>query len=244
MFVGITTNALGGLGDITVPGDTVIERRVHRVAVSTDYSTSLVRAGLRPVHLSPLADIEMLDGLGGLLLAGGFDVDPTHYDQERHALTGPGDYLVDAAEINLVQAAIASDLPVLAICRGFQLLSVALGGTLHQHVPEHFEGVDHCPPVYERMLNHPVRITAGTRLHGIYDVERLQVNSSHHQGLDRLGDGLRVSAHADDGLIEGVELPEHPFAVGVQWHPEAVFDLGQRALFEAFEIACRAHGGR
>lgn len=245
MFVGITTNVLRCLGaGISPLGSQAAPpagEQVHRIAVSTDYSTCLVRVGVRPVHLAPLADVEMLDGLCGLLLAGGRDIDPMHYDAGRHALLEDTDYLIDAAEIHLALAAVERGIPLLAICRGAQLLNVALGGTLHQHLPDRDGGVDHRPPVYERVLNHAAHVVPQTGLARIYGEKGIEVNSGHHQGIDRLGDGLVASAYAADDLPEAIELPGASFAVGVQWHPEAVFDLGHRELFEAFEVACRAY---
>ncbi|MEU6667717.1 gamma-glutamyl-gamma-aminobutyrate hydrolase family protein [Streptomyces sp. NPDC046727] len=151
--------------------------------------------------------------LDGLVIAGGPDVDPARYDAERSPRTGPPAPERDAWELALIDAALAADVPLLGICRGMQLLNVALGGTLLQHLDGHRE-------VVGAFGGHPVKPVPGTLYAGIVP-EELTVPTYHHQAVDRLGEGLVPSAHAEDGTVEAVELPaDRGWALGVQWHPE------------------------
>ena len=209
-------------------------------AVPEAYVAALQRAGVRPVLLppSPGADpAEVLAPFDGLLLAGGGDVDPDRYGA---ASTHPAVYGIDAerdqSELSLVPAAAAMDLPVFAICRGMQVLNVALGGTLHQHLPD-LSGLDlHGHPAEDASVLHDVTVAGGSRLAGACDREALRCTSHHHQGVDRLADGLRAVAWSADGLIEGVEPDGDRWVLGVQWHPEmtAGEDPSQQALFDEF----------
>lgn len=165
--------------------------------------------------------------LDGLVIAGGPDVEPVHYGAEPEARTGPPNRARDAWELALIEAALAARLPLLGICRGMQLLNVALGGTLVQHIDGHAE----VPGVFGR---HPVKPVPGT-LYGEAVPEEASVPTFHHQSVDRLGRGLVPSAHAADGTVEAVELPpSQGWVLGVQWHPEMADDLRvMRALTEA-----------
>ena len=202
---------------------------VEAALVPAAYVRALVRAGGRPL-LVPPADHgveETLDSLDGLLLSGGSDLDPELYDQKPHEATYGIVPERDRAELALLEAALARDMPVLAVCRGSQVLNVARGGDLVQHLPD-VVGDDkhkHTPGTF---ADHPVKLEAGTVLAGLLG-ERAPVKSHHHQGFGRLGEGLRVAAYAEDGTIEAVEDPSHRFALGVLWHPEAGEDL---KLFE------------
>jgi putative glutamine amidotransferase len=198
------------------------------VLLPRNYVDEVNRAGGLAVLLPPDAQLvecpeEALELLDGLLLAGGADIDPASYGAVAHAETQDSVPERDAFEIALTRAAIERDLPVLGICRGMQLINVALGGTLEQHLPEHlgheehrrvigtFEGSDHDVEVLDGTL--AMRVI-GAGVHG--------TKSHHHQGVDRLADGLSVGARSPrDGLIEAIELPERSFVLGVQWHPEA-----------------------
>ncbi|WP_189930478.1 gamma-glutamyl-gamma-aminobutyrate hydrolase family protein [Streptomyces sulfonofaciens] len=160
------------------------------------------------------AAVERLDGL---VIAGGPDVDPERYGAERDPRTGPPAHERDAWELALIDAALAAGTPLLAICRGMQLLNVALGGTLVQHLDGHAGR----PGVFG---THPVVPVPGTRYAGIVP-EETGVPVFHHQALDRLGRGLVVGARAADGTVESVELPGGPWVLGVQWHPEMGDDL-------------------
>ncbi|MFJ2562621.1 gamma-glutamyl-gamma-aminobutyrate hydrolase family protein [Streptomyces sp. NPDC094154] len=155
--------------------------------------------------------------LDGLVVAGGPDVEPERYGAEREPRTGPPARERDAWELALIRAALDSGTPLLGICRGMQLLNVALGGTLVQHIDGHTEDVG----VFGA---HPVTPVAGTRYAAVVP-EETHVPTYHHQAVDRLGKGLRASAHATDGTVEAVELPGDRFALGVQWHPEMGEDV-------------------
>ena len=189
------------------------------------------RAALRSVGLDPVEDVTSLEGLAGLCLAGGADVDPALYGEEPHPKTEPPDRQRDRLECSLLREALERDLPVLAICRGLQLLNVALGGSLRQHI----EGHDH-RKVPEA---HTVSIAAGSRLAGILGTTEYGVNSRHHQCAGRVADGLSVTAAAPDGVVEGAELPGKRFVLAVQWHPEARMDGRDAELLRAFAAESR-----
>jgi putative glutamine amidotransferase len=164
--------------------------------------------------------------LDGLVVAGGPDVEPVRYGAEPDPRTGPPARERDTWELALIDAALAAGLPLLGICRGMQLLNVALGGTLTQHVDGHTE----VPGVFSR---HPVKPVPGT-LYADVVPEESSVPTYHHQAVDRLGPGLYASAHAEDGTVEAIELPSAPWVLGVQWHPEMGEDVRvMRALVTA-----------
>ncbi|MBK3631044.1 gamma-glutamyl-gamma-aminobutyrate hydrolase family protein [Streptomyces sp. MBT49] len=170
--------------------------------------------------------------LDGLVIAGGPDVEPVRYGAEPDPRTGPPARERDTWELALIEAALAADVPLLGICRGMQLLNVALGGTLVQHIDGHAE-------VVGAFGTHPVEPVPGTRYAGAVP-EETSVPAYHHQAVDRLGSGLVPSAHAADGTVEAVELPSARWVLGVQWHPEMDQDVRvMRALVEA-AAACRS----
>ena len=185
------------------------------------YRLSLERAGLEPVAFTP-GSPDALASVQGIVLTGGTDVDPTLYGASPHPETSEPDRERDDYESALLREALSRDMPVLAICRGMQLMNVGLGGTLIQHIENH-RGT-----VHEATLAPP--------LVSIFGEGRITVNSRHHQALDRVGQGLIVTARdPKDGTIEGVVMPGHRFAAGVQWHPEDMpNDPVQLRLFEAF----------
>jgi gamma-glutamyl-gamma-aminobutyrate hydrolase PuuD len=202
--------------------------------VPLDYVHAVERAGGRPLLVPPSEQgvEETLDALDGLLFSGGSDLEPALYGQEPHAETTGVIVERDRAELLLLEAALARDLPVLAVCRGSQVLNVACGGDLVQHLPEQV-GNDrhkHTPGVF---ADHEVTIDAASGLGAILG-EHAPVKSHHHQGIGRVGDGLRAVAWADDGTPEGIEDPNRRFAVGVLWHPEAGED---GALFDTLVAA-------
>jgi putative glutamine amidotransferase len=218
------------------------------VAIPTVYLDALRRAGgqeaiLRPTELSPAAATDLLAHFDGLLLIGGPDVDPSLYGQDAlHSVYGVV-RVRDDFELALVRAALDLDLPLLAICRGYQVLNVALGGDLDQHMSDRFPG--HGRPGVENGAElHEVIIEPGSCLAEIMGVERSVCSHHHHQVVDRLADGLRVVARAPDGLIEAVEVEGHPEVTSVQWHPEdtAPDDPAQQRIFDAF--VTRARGSR
>ncbi|HUA73844.1 MAG TPA: gamma-glutamyl-gamma-aminobutyrate hydrolase family protein [Solirubrobacteraceae bacterium] len=166
---------------------------------------------------------ELLAPLDGLLLAGGADIDPAAYGQLPHPETQETVPERDAFEIALTRRAIERDLPVLGICRGMQLINVALGGTLTQHLPEHVLEAEHRKVIGTfDGSDHEVEVLPDTLAMRVIGGERHGTKSHHHQGVDRVGEGLNVSARATaDGLVEALELPDRGFVLGVQWHPEA-----------------------
>lgn len=199
------------------------------------YVEKVVQAGGQPVLLPPAGDpAELVGRLDGLILAGGGDVDPARYDHAPHERTGYVRGFRDEAEFALTAAALEAGLPYLGVCRGLQVLNVALGGTLHQHLPD-VVGHDGHSPAPGRFGGLPVTPVAGTRLAKALGAAPVTVPHYHHQAVDRLAAGLTVAATADDGTIEAVELDSAGFAVAVQWHPEAAADA---ALFEALIAAC------
>jgi len=197
--------------------------------VPADYVYAVERAGGRALLVPPSDDgvDETLAALDGLIFSGGSDLDPELYGQEAHAETLGVVRDRDTAELALLEAALERDLPVLAICRGSQVLNVARGGDLVQHLPDVVgdEKHKHTPGTF---ADHDVAVEDGSRLSSVLG-EHAPVKSHHHQGLGKVGDGLRVVAHAEDGTIEAVEDPTRRFAVGVLWHPEAGEDA---RLFE------------
>jgi putative glutamine amidotransferase len=184
---------------------------------------------------------------GGVLLLGGSDVDPALYGEERHPATEVVAAPRDTYEIALVHAAITRDLPIFAICRGIQLLNVALGGSLVQDIPtEVIQHLDHNPGGAPSMIGHYIEVTPGTTLAELLapEIERdgfFAVNSRHHQAIKKVAEGLKVTASSVDGVIEGVERPSSRFCVGVQWHPESFWQSGRfQGLFKGFLAAAQA----
>jgi len=197
--------------------------------IPSAYVDAVERSGGRALLVPPSDNgvEETLDAVHGVVFSGGADLDPELYDQEPHATTAGVQPERDRAELALLQAALARDMPVLAVCRGSQILNVARGGDLVQHLPE-VVGDDKHIQTPGTFADHDVSLEGGTRLAALLG-EHAPVKSHHHQGFGRVGEGLRVSAHAEDGTIEAVEAPEQRFALGVLWHPEAGEDL---RLFE------------
>lgn len=202
------------------------------------YVESVTAAGGRPLLVPPVPDAieETLDALDGLILSGGADIDPEVYGDERHPETTVTHPHRDEAELPLLEAALARDMPVLAICRGMQVLNVLHGGALHQHLPE-LVGHEGHRAVQGAFSDHEVTIEPGSRTGSLLG-PRAHVKSSHHQGLDRVGDGLAVVGHAEDGSIEAIEDPARRFALGVLWHPEEGDD---KTLFEALVAEARSY---
>jgi putative glutamine amidotransferase len=205
------------------------------------YVTAVQRAGGLAIVLPPdeaaVADPDvLLDRVDALLMAGGADVDPGSYGAESHAETRGTWPERDRFEIALARRALQRDMPVLGICRGMQLLNVALGGSLDQHLPESIGSEAH-RTVAGTFSQHQVRLEPGSlACAAAGGTEGFMVFSHHHQGVDRLGDGLRVSGRsADDDLIEAIELPDRRFALGVIWHPEE--DPGSRLIAALVEAA-------
>lgn len=210
-------------------------------ALRMNYCEALAAAAAVPVALPHLPELAaaMLDRLDGLIVTGGaFDVNPALYGAAETHGTVTLKAARTQAELALLQGALARDMPVLGICGGQQLLAVALGGSLIQHIPDSIaDALAHEQPNPRHEAGHTVAILPGTMLAGITGTASMQVNSSHHQAVADPGRGI-VDAVAPDGVIEGIELPGARFCVGVQWHPEFLIDRGDRAIFAAFVAAC------
>jgi gamma-glutamyl-gamma-aminobutyrate hydrolase PuuD len=205
--------------------------------VPADYVRAVERAGGAPLLVPPGADTETTLALvDGLVFSGGSDLDPELYGDEAHPETNGIVRERDDFELELMQAALARDIPMLAICRGSQVLNVALGGGIEQHVPDRVGSDVHkeTPGVF---AEHDVAVVADTRLESILGT-RHDVKSHHHQGFGELGTGLREAARAPDGTVEALEDPSRRFTLGVLWHPEAGEDL---ALFEALIAEATAY---
>jgi putative glutamine amidotransferase len=206
--------------------------------VPADYTRAVERAGGRPLLVPPSEDgvEETLDVLDAVIFSGGSDLDPAAYGQDPHPETTGVEEERDRAELGLLQAALERDMPVLAVCRGSQVLNVALGGDLVQHLPDVVgdHKHKHTPGAY---ADHDVELIEGTRLASLLGGQA-PIKSHHHQGFGRLGDGLREAARAEDGTVEALEDPSRRFTLGVLWHPEAGEDM---RLFEAFVAEARAY---
>ena len=232
---------------VGVTGTTEIIRGALRVRVNAAYTEALRRVGLVPLVVPPLPATEasaVLDGLAGLVVTGGEDVAPARYDETPHS-TAEVHEARDESEIALVLEARRRQMPTLAICRGIQVVNVALGGSLVQDIPsQRPESLNHDPGGERGARVHEVRLDRASRLAEALGADCLTTNSFHHQALARVADGLRVSAHAADGTIEGAESasPEW-WMLAVQWHPEELIDSPEpwdRNLFAAFAKAVQA----
>jgi putative glutamine amidotransferase len=222
-------------------------KREAAVAIQAAYTDSVTRAGGIAVMLPPSGiDAEeaavRMGALDGLVLTGGPDVDPTRYGQERHALTYGVDDAQDAFDLAMLRASIDQAKPVLAICRGLQVVNVAFGGTLHQHVPD-LDGIgSHGIPDGGGGTDNRFKIRDGTLLAGVVGADSMSGRCHHHQAVDRVGAGLVVSARTEDGTVEGLELGDDeggPWLVAVQWHPEetAELDADDQRLFDHLVLA-------
>ncbi|MFD0275021.1 gamma-glutamyl-gamma-aminobutyrate hydrolase family protein [Kitasatospora sp. NPDC127111] len=206
--------------------------------VPQTYVDAVSRAGGTPVLLPPQPGGagHLLDVLDGLVLAGGPDVDPARYGAAADPRTGPPHPARDDWELTLLRGALDRDLPLLGVCRGMQLLNVALGGTLIQHLPDRSHQI-----VPAGFVRHRVDVADGSRAGDVLGTSA-EVSCYHHQAVDRLGDGLRATAHSSDGTVEALELPGRRFALAVQWHPET--DPDDPRLFHALVTASHRETAR
>ncbi len=210
-------------------------------ALRANYADAIEAAGGLPVALPHNVGLaaNFLDRIDALVVTGGaFDVDPSLYgDGERHATVTLKEGRT-AAELALVRGALARDMPVLGICGGEQLLAVALGGTLLQHIPDSIENaLEHEQPNPRNEPGHEITLVPGTLLHRIAGTDTMRVNSAHHQSVREPGRFAVVNATAPDGVIEGIEDSRYAFALGVQWHPEFLIDPADAKIFHAFVAA-------
>jgi putative glutamine amidotransferase len=207
------------------------------------YVKAIVQAGGVPVLIPSLIADDGWDSaysrLDGILFSGGGDIALDHFAGDPHPRIDDVDPERDSVELKMLNAAASDGKPFLGICRGCQLVNVGLGGTLYTHLPDQFpNALDHSYPGNMRtVLVHEVKIEEGTR-RGCVGRANRQVNSHHHQGLEDIAPPLRVAGHAPDGLVEAIELPNHPFGIAVQWHPEWLTDqISTRNLFRRFVVA-------
>lgn len=222
-----------------------LEGQRDRAFAFLTYVESLRRAGAIPVIIPPQPEnaAGIMEELDGILLAGGDDCDPALYSDERHPSC---DKLMDARrqenDLALAKFARQHRIPTLGICLGLQMMNVASGGTLIQDIDSQFETEIRHVSQPEDRARHDIIIEQGTKLSTLLPAIECNVNSSHHQAIGRVAEGLRVTAHAPDGLVEGLEDPKHPFYIGVQWHPEDMNgEHSASALFEAFVKAAREY---
>ncbi len=217
------------------------------IGVNEAYVQAVSQAGgtpvLIPLGLPEPTLVELMPHLDGIIFTGGGDVHPARYGNQPHPLVNSVDEDRDRVEIALFRAAYDRKMPFLGICRGLQLVNVALGGSLYEDLlAQNPQSIKHDffsdqAPDY---LAHPITVEQDTRLAGILGATSLEVNSLHHQGIRRLAAGLRAIAHAPDGLIEAVQVNDYPFGLAVQWHPEWMqAQLSMRAVFSEFVRACR-----
>ena len=211
----------------------------RELALGIVYVDAIVGAGGLPVILPPLAPglaPSLLDAVDGLCIPGGPDIHPSLYGHDAHEMLGPTEPDLDAFELALVTEALERRMPLLGICRGAQMINVAMGGTLHQHLPACVDGaLAHRQDVDLARSTHPVRVARGSRLAGALGSQVAEVNSLHHQAVDRLGEGLEAVAWAPDGVVEAVEGSGDAFLLGLQWHAEGLIErAGERRLLSAF----------
>jgi putative glutamine amidotransferase len=219
----------------------------RELALGLTYTDAIRRTGAVPVVIPPLdlAALEpLLDGLRGLCLSGGPDLFPAVYGAQPHPALGPTEPALDDFEIALVRAAEARDMPVLAICRGLQVLNVARGGTLTQDLPsERPSAIEHRQPQAASTPTHNVALEPSSLVARCLGTSELRVNSFHHQAVDRLGSGLRAVGWAPDGVIEALEATDRSFTVAVQWHAESMTrSPEQDCLLAAFAEAAETYG--
>jgi putative glutamine amidotransferase len=239
-LIGVTTSEVRFADHIDPTPQSDPPRR--EMALGLTYLRAIEACGGLPVVMPPL-ELEaigpLLDRLSGICLSGGPDLDPETYAERPHPELGPVEPDLDRFELELARQADDRGLPILAICRGTQALNVARGGSLHQHLPDRSgTTIEHRQRLPGDQLAHTVSVAAGSRLARLMGRREASVNSFHHQGIHRIGHGLRAVAWAPDGVIEGLEAPGRDFVVGVQWHAESmVARREQAALFRGLTDA-------
>jgi putative glutamine amidotransferase len=219
----------------------------HEFALAISYVRAIEMAGGVPIIVPPMGEVRLeplLDAIDGLCLPGGPDLDPSTYGEPEHRELGPFDPEIDRFELHLAGCADERDLPILAICRGAQLLNVSRGGSLIQHLPDLGGDVQHRQQEPGTEPTHPVSVAPDSLLREIVHDDSLEVNSFHHQGIERLGRGLHATAFASDDAIEALEARDRPFCLGVQWHAETLVHREEQVmLFDAFVAACGDRAG-
>ena len=242
-LVGVSTSEVRSAGDRELVSQGEPPRT--ELALGERYLDAVREAGGIPVILAPVAPdaIDSLLGrLDAVILSGGPDLHPSAYGALPHPELGPTEPELDRFELALARAAVTRRLPVLGICRGMQVLNVALGGSLHQHLPDLDGGLNHRQVEPAGQPTHRVTLSRSSRLTKVIGRRYVEVNSFHHQGLHALGKGLEIAGRAPDGHIEAIEVPGRRFTFGVQWHAECLVDRPDHlALFRGLVRAARGH---
>ena len=244
---------------IGIPTDELIEINPimpnnHPAYAPHDVKEAFIKLGAIPLIIAFPDDVSKVDQLAqdyvqlidGLMLPGGPDVDPTFYGEEPHPKSGMTLYQKDRFEIALIKAALAADKPIFGICRGIQIMNVAMGGTLYQDLESQYPElkIQHPQATLGQFATHHVELTAGSKLAKLYGQSTIKVNSRHHQAVKAVGKGLKVTAVAPDGVIEGMESTDTDLFLGVQWHPENMWqqeDPQQLVVFQDFLDRIAAH---
>ena len=244
---------------IGIPTDELIETNPimpnnHPAYAPHDVKEAFIKLGAIPLIIAFPDDVSKVDQLAqdyvqlidGLMLPGGPDVDPTFYGEEPHPKIGMTLYQKDRFEIALIKAALAADKPIFGICRGIQIMNVAMGGTLYQDLESQYPElkIQHPQATLGQFATHHVELTAGSKLAKLYGQSTIKVNSRHHQAVKAVGKGLKVTAVAPDGVIEGMESTDTDLFLGVQWHPENMWqqeDPQQLVVFQDFLDRIAAH---
>ncbi len=244
---------------IGIPTDELIEINPimpnnHPAYAPHDVKEAFIKLGAIPLIIAFPDDVSKVDQLAqdyvqlidGLMLPGGPDVDPTFYGEEPHPKIGMTLYQKDRFEIALIKAALAADKPIFGICRGIQIMNVAMSGTLYQDLESQYPElkIQHPQATLGQFATHHVELTAGSKLAKLYGQSTIKVNSRHHQAVKAVGKGLKVTAVAPDGVIEGMESTDTDLFLGVQWHPENMWqqeDPQQLVVFQDFLDRIAAH---
>jgi putative glutamine amidotransferase len=220
----------------------------HReICLGIPYLNSVQQVGAVPLIIAPMhrdTIDSVLDAVDAVCLSGGPDIDPSTYGRPPHEKLGPTELATDTFELALAKAADARGMPILAICRGMQVLNVARGGTLHQHIPDVFgeEALSHRQKELGHHPSHPVAIDPDSLLARTVGSSEAEVNSFHHQSVEELGAGLRVSARSPEGIVEGIEAVDRDYVIGVQWHAESLTNRDEHAaLFRGLSDAARRY---
>ena len=230
---------------VTCDFETIVDSRgapAPRYILGEAYIKSILNAGAFPLML-PHPDLkvvpDILDKIDGLVVSGGdFDVPPTYYNAKPRSGLGKLQPQRSNVERALIEGCLKKGTPLLGICGGMQLLNVVCGGTLHQDQSHRPESLEHQQPNDKRETSHEVQVVPHSRLHQLTGVSRLEVNSTHHQLLDTVGQGLKASAIAPDGVVEAIEWSGENFALGVQWHPESLAQEAHQNIYRGFIAAC------
>ena len=241
-IIGISINSLRDISQNDV-GQIGVEGQDWQL-VAADYIRAIERNGGLPILIPNVKNMEdmslVLDKLDGLLLSGGHDVNPRTYKERNSGKAGNFDNIRDHQEIFMTEYALEKDIPILGICRGLQVLNVTLGGTIHQDLPSAGFFAHSMSNSLRNEPSHSLKILEDSPLYEIFKRDEIWTNSYHHQGINELGKGLKVAALSEEGLIESVYLDGKKFALGVQWHPEMMYDNEEMNLiFKKFIKACK-----